>query len=444
MELRDYQVAAAESWRDSSFRSILSMATGTGKTVTTIAALKLLITQRQSDFLTTSVVVICPLLNLVDQWESVFHDHGWATIKAYGDASSWEPVVAKAASKSAMSPGSRLIIIVTQATFLGPRFQAALSTLPGELALVGDEVHNLGTKFSFEKLPSRAMFRLGLSATPERWGDEIGTKRLIDYFGPESFNLHIGEAIEKGILCPYTYQLRIANMDFEETESYVEVVKDLAQLLGGRDITELSEEESKIAGSLLTARASILGHVASKLAAFENDLLENRELPGQLIYCAEGRKNGGGARQVESVVNFIHGQQLGRAEIYDANTPRETRKKYIDLFTRGEIQFLVSMRCLDEGIDVPNASIAYFLSSSANPRQFIQRRGRVLRKNQGKNKAIIFDYFSAPSAAVDEYAESVASSLFRREIARALDFIASADNPRQAFDVIEPFRRKYE
>jgi superfamily II DNA or RNA helicase len=420
------------------------MATGTGKTITTVAALELLLNKRQADFSTTSVVVVCPLLNLVDQWAKTFEMYGWPCIKAYGSNASWQHALAEQIARAALVPGSRLILIATQATFLGESFQKALRALPGEIAIVGDEVHNLGTQFAHKALPTSAPFRLGLSATPERWGDELGTRRIIDYFGAESFTLPIGEAIAQGILCSYDYELRISSMDFEETDGYIESVTELAKLLAGREISELSEEESKIAGALLSARASILGNVKTKLAAFERDLLENRHLPGQLVYCAEGRKKGTETRQVDEVIDFINRHRLGRAEVYDANTLRETRKKYLELFAEGEIRYLVSMRCLDEGIDVPSASIAYFLSSSTNPRQFIQRRGRVLRKSSGKSNATIFDYFSAPSAVTEEYAESVSASLFRREISRALDFISSANNPKSSLDLIEPYRRKYE
>ncbi len=387
-------------------------------------------------------MLVCPLIHLVDQWSEYFRASSWPFVKAYQTRASWESELLVAAEKSARMPGSKLAVIVTQATFLTPHFQALLQGLPGEIAIVGDEVHNLGSQSVLPKLPTRAKYRLGLSATPGRWGDPQGTDALTSYFGPISYSVSISDAIKSGALCEYLYYPRVANLTFEETSGYIEITADIGKIMRGRDFAELSDVEQDKVGKLLRARAAIIGMASEKLPLLMTDLETNEGKMGQLVYCPEGSQNG--VRFIDVIKVAMHERGHISSAIYDSTTKQSNRLAILASFSEGHTQHVLSMRCLDEGIDVPNAQIAYFMASSANPRQFIQRRGRVLRQNGGFKIASIFDYFVVPNLQASQQALEVEKAIGRRELARVMDFIESCANPEEALELIAPLRKFYE
>lgn len=445
MQLRNYQREAINSWVDNNRRSILAMATGTGKTLTAVTAIGELHRTLRNSGRSLTVIIICPFLNLVDQWAEYFEELGQLPIRAYESPQKWSKDLELSNMKVASLPGARQTIITTQATFISPAFQQTLLALSGELLIVGDEVHNLGSELTISKLPTRATYRLGLSATPTRWGDPVGTNRLLDYFGEISYTVTIKEAIELGALCEYRYYPRVAQMSFEETESYIEATIALARLLNGRSFQELSGDDATRAGALLRRRSAIVGYVTAKMESFEKDAKANVKTAGQLVYCAEGDSPLGNApKQIQYVSELLARISGNVPAIYDANTPRGDREVYLRSFSEGSLQYLLSMRCLDEGVDVPNATTAYFLASSSNPRQFIQRRGRVLRQNGMDKTAVIYDYFAVPNVTASSSAIDIERNLGKKELDRVMDFIDSCSNAAEALEAIKPLRRFYE
>lgn len=442
MNLRDYQIAALTSWFDSDFRSIFAMATGTGKTRTAMACLDKLHNKLRSERTILTVVLVCPLIHLVDQWAEYFARSAWSVVRAFQSRASWEQELMAGAERAARLPGSKFAVIVTQATFSTPHFQRILESLPGEMALVGDEVHNLGSQSVLPKLPRRAKYRLGLSATPSRWGDPQGTEALTSYFGEVSYSFSISDAIQSGALCPYLYFPRVANLTFEETAGYIEITSSIGKILRGREFVELSDSEQERVGKLLRARAAIIGMASEKLPLLMEDLGGNVGKMGQLVYCPEGSDNG--QRFIDTIQLEMYTRGYQSSAIYDSQTSHSERQAILASFSSGHTKHVLSMRCLDEGVDVPNAQIAYFMASSANPRQFIQRRGRVLRQNGGNKIAMIYDYFVLPNLQAAQQAIEVEQAIGRRELSRVRDFIDSCSNPAEALDLISPLRRFYE
>ena len=442
MNLREYQLRAVESWVASGYKSIFAMATGTGKTATAMECMRLLHQKLRSEYKSLTVVVVCPLIHLIDQWAVYFEEAGWRVTKAYQSKAAWASEIIEQSKQSATTPGLKQAVIVTQATFTGGNFQQALNEIPGEILLVGDEVHNLGAKSVIGKLPLRAGYRLGLSATPSRWGDSTGTELLVQYFGEISYTLTISDAIALGALCEYKYFPRVTYLTFEETLEYVELTKALGQILKGRNFEELSDVEQEKAGKILRFRAAVIGMAREKMPQLLNDLKLNKNKPGQLIYCPEG--SSAGVRFIDEFRNQLTSRGFFPAEIYDANTKKDHRRGILESFTRGELPYILSMRCLDEGVDIPSAEYAYFVSSSSNPRQFVQRRGRVLRQNGGKEMALIYDYFVVPNLLAVQEALDVEISIGKRELFRVLDFIDACSNKAEALLLIEPLRKFYE
>ena len=409
------------------------MATGTGKTKTAVtSALRLYVACRARNE-SLAIVVVCPYLNLVDQWAEAFQEEGWQSIKAVESSRKWLPALQAAQSKQALIRGSRTLIITTQATFSADPFQSCLKAFSAEILLIADEVHNLGSSLGLASLPRHAKYRLGLSATPERHLDPEGTKGLLDFFGEIIFELNLKSAIIDGWLSPYRYFPRIVKMTYEETLAYTDYSTRLGQILSRRNFFELSPEEADAAGKLLRLRAALLGSIEGKWQPFWEDIQNNRKANSQLVYCAEGKTPiGSGSRQIDEVQEGLISRKYGESRIYDSYVDKRSRQEILARFKTQETKYILSMRCLDEGVDIPVANMGYLLASSANPRQFVQRRGRLLRKHPNKEFASIYDYFALPDMSVLGSTLEIEKVIVRRELDRALEFANACDNRLEA------------
>ena len=415
------------------------MATGTGKTKTAVEATRRLYQSLRNRNQSLTVLVVCPYISLVDQWAEAFSDIGWQAIKAYDDKSTWTTEVASRLKEHAIqiNAGHRVVIITTQATFTGEAMPGALRNMTGNRLLIADEVHNLGTAAGLGALPSDFDFRLGLSATPERHNDSVGTAMLYQYFGAPSFEYSLADGISQGWLSSYKYFPRVVKMNFDEAELYNEYSLKISSLMGGREFEELSKSELETLGKVLRRRGSLLGSIDGKWKPFWQDIQTNDEKKSQLVYCAEGASPmTPSLRQIDLVKQKLDVLGLGGSAVYESATDRLQRKRILEDFKSGNVKHLLSMRCLDEGVDIPNAEVGYLLASSANPRQFIQRRGRLLRPHQSKEYAIIYDYF------VDSGSQTVVESPFeislrKKEMARAREFVAACMNFQEASSLIK-------
>ena len=447
---RDYQREAIRAWLGNGGRGVLKMATGTGKTKTALLAASHVgrVEEERGQRLVTVIVV--PFQHLVDQWIEEVKEFGTAPIGVYESSKKWVPLVSDSLDAVRLGSSSGAVLVATNASLALDAFQDLLQRIDGPLLMIGDEVHNLGSERMAARLPTNATYRLGLSATPERYMDEVGTKRLFDYFGPVVFEIDLAEAIEMGALCHYNYYPRLIELDDEEMEAYVALTVQIAALLGSGENLEDTAADSPL-GQLLRKRSAILGHAAGKLPEFARDLQRHRGDWYQLVYCAEGDRP-----QFESGLDTVSNQlrdtlelvgtQMGlSAHEYVSETPRAERRALLRRFRSGDdLRCLIAMRCLDEGVDIPDARIAYILASSTNPRQFIQRRGRLLRQVPGENKtATIYDYLAIPQQTESGIISDTERSLARRELERAMEFAEQADNYAECLGSLRPVRERY-
>ncbi|MFC8721923.1 DEAD/DEAH box helicase family protein [Kitasatospora sp. NPDC057198] len=448
--VRDYQKQAVERWFGNECRGILRMATGTGKTLTALAAaaqLSRILGNRGEALLT---VVVAPYQHLVDQWSRDISRFGMTPVRAYESVSRWYPQAGTLLDALTLGTAKGGVIVTTNATLGSDALQGLLERHRGRLLVIADECHNLGARRLRDKLPGNAGYRLGLSATPERWFDDEGTDALTGFFGPVVFEMGIGDAIRAGALCHYTYTPILIELDDQEAELYTEVTEKIAKLFAAQRFSENSDEDTPL-GKLLRKRANILGHARAKLPALRRELTLRRESSHQLLYCAEGRHplsyehgDGDEPTQLQQVLGLA-GQQLRMsAAPYTAETRREDRQELLRRFASGhDLQVLASMKCLDEGVDVPAARTAYLLASSSNPRQFIQRRGRVLRRAPGKEHADIVDFVVVPPEASNGLARETERKMLARELARVTEFAHLADNEVDTLDALRPLRLRY-
>lgn len=443
---RDYQKAAVRAWFRADGRGMFKMATGTGKTKTALAVATQLARQLREREIRLITLVVAPYQHLVDQWVDDVAAFGVRAEAAYESSATWLPRAQELINGVNLGAVDGAVIITTNATLMLAPMQDLLRTLQQPLLIIADEAHNLGSARGLASLPVGAAYRLALSATPERWFDESGTVQLEEYFGPVVFELGMERAIELGALCHYLYRPRIAYLDQEETQMCMELSDAIGTLLatGASD-----QEDDGPLGALLRKRAGVLGHAASKLPQFKQDLAARSGEWFQLAYCAEGSPPESEnvphrPRQIDEVVRIAGAELELPTNRYVSETPRIKRRQLLQRFGTGnDLKVLVSMRCLDEGVDVPDARVAYLLASSSNPRQFIQRRGRLLRPAPGKERAEILDYIAVPPPGSSSGRLRTERALVGRELTRAHEFAKLADNFGEALEVLRPLKEEY-
>ncbi|WP_201446328.1 DEAD/DEAH box helicase family protein [Burkholderia gladioli] len=413
---RPHQVAALDAWEGLGRRGIFEHATGSGKTFTALCAIKDSFSRNEV------VLVLVPSDLLLRQWaaelRSTFDSLDLRLLVCGGGHSDWKEDGRLRAWTRTSSGPPRVVLATIQTASSAEFLQACRGGR--HLFLVADEVHRLGAPQARRVLELDTGARLGLSATPVRSGDQAGTAAIFEYFEgvvPPPFTLV--DAIKAGTLTPYAYNVQRVHLNADEQERWnnltKEIRKQVAQSLAAK--TPKADVELRLK-MLLIRRARIIKNASQKVAAAVS-IVTSAYRRGQhwIVYCDD-------QVQLAAVRDAL--RSAGCTDIFEYYTamtgdPRRT----LDLFeAQGGI--VVSIRCLDEGVDIPAVSHALILASSKNPREFIQRRGRVLRKSPTKSISHVYDVLVTPLFDPDE---PPALSILEGELARAIEFGTHAINP---------------
>jgi superfamily II DNA or RNA helicase len=419
--LRPYQQQALQEWKANSYSGILAMATGTGKTLTAIEAVK----RFRAAVPGGAVVITVPYQNLALQWLEALREQGIDVVPVFDGYSKWADKVKNymLASQATVLTSIPCFVCVND-TFKEDRFQDLLVLLrttfePNHL-LIADECHHFNSPDHLKKLPGYFNYRLGLSATPY---DQFAQRYLDHYFGKVVFEFPLRRAINEGFLTAYRYHVIPVTLDEDETETYEEITYRIVRI-AGRDDGFTPETLAKVQ-PLLLARARIVGAARDKLDQLERHLIETGRKPFTLFYCGDGALEEAGTRQrqIELVTQLLH--RLGwRSSRITAEENLRQRESALDALRRQSIDAVVSIKVLDEGIDVPSCRTAYLLASQSSDRQGIQRRGRVLRKSEDKELAELYDFLVIGASKVSRSIQS----LTKKELRRAWSFAADAFN----------------
>ncbi|SIS16219.1 Helicase conserved C-terminal domain-containing protein [Natronorubrum thiooxidans] len=306
--------------------------------------------------------------------------------------------------------------------------------------LIADEVHHLGAPQHLGSLPEAIDLRLGLSATPNRWYDDEGTEELFSYFGDGIvFEYSLSEAIENGALCEYYYIPHIIELTPEEAEKYEALSTTIARLASrmNKDLGDADLQGNTTLKHALFKRARLIGTAREKLYKLQDLIQYQNSLNHTLVYCGDGsvedELTGDTKRHVDATVELLRDDIGLRVNRFTARESQNEREDLLNQFENGDLQALVAIRCLDEGVDVPATQTAYILASSSNPRQFIQRRGRILRQYPGKQYAVIHDFIVAPPNRVrpellDDTQFKTERNMIQKELERVQLFADSARN----------------
>jgi DNA phosphorothioation system restriction enzyme len=444
LNLRDYQNEAIKNWFRSNGKGIFKMATGSGKTITSLASAAMLHEKLGLD----ALIIVCPYRHLVTQWASELAKFGSDAILAFNARNSW---IGDLDSKIALRFGkhkSFFIVITTNSTFGSRIFQSRIKSFPEKTMLIADEVHNLGATDLRTKLPDTIRFRLGLSATPERHHDDEGTSAIITYFGgilaPE-FTLK--DALDAGALVPYRYYPILVELTADEAEAYYELSERISKIASMNPGALDSEAGNPALEALLSQRARLVACAENKLKALEELMVTHKDNNQMLFYCGDGRveyePEGQLIKHINAVCQILGNKLKMKIAPFIAETALEEREVLKTKLAKGDLQGLVAIRCLDEGVDIPSIQTAVFLASSTNPRQFIQRRGRILRKDPSTNKksAEIYDMIVIPPP--NNEILDCERTLLKKELARFIEFASLSTNSGIARKAILDIQAKY-
>lgn len=418
---RPHQQRALEQWKKNGRKGIFEHATGSGKTFTALCAL------RESLSLNEVPLVLVPSELLLNQWlneiRDTLGDLDPQILVCGGGHSEWRKDQLLSPWTRVRTAGSPRIVLSTMQTAATEEFRSRLRQ-GDHLFVVADEVHRIGSSENRKLLSTQSGPRLGLSATPRRAGDPEGTQALLDYFHgvvPPPFTLK--DAIPSA-LAPYFYYVHSIRLAPDEQAKWVEISKRLARAIAqskapNGDGAAMSARVQQ----LLIDRARIVKSAANKVGTAVQ-LLEAEYQAGQrwIVYCDS-------QQQMRQINDALQAKHLPSSEYHSAMTADKAQTLRIFESNGG---ILVSIRCLDEGVDIPAVSHALILASSRNPREFIQRRGRVLRKSLGKHVAYIHDVLVLPSHDAED---GVGNSIIESELARAIEFGQWAENPASITDL---------
>lgn len=444
LQLRAYQRQAVNNWFANNGRGTLKMATGSGKTITALAIACELYKQINLQVL----VVVCPYRHLVTQWARECEKFHLQPILAFENVHNWQSQLSTQLYNIRSGSQRFLTVITTNSTLIGDGFQSQLKYFPEKTLIIGDEAHNLGAPRLEESLPRRVGLRLALSATPERYFDEGGTQSLFEYFGsvlqPE---LTLKDAIAQNALVHYLYYPILVELTETESRTYAKLTQKIGRALLYRQRENVGLgyfEDNEDLKPLLMQRARLIGAAENKLNALRELMATRRETTHTLFCCSDGSQEVGRSslHQLKAVAKIL-GVELGyKISTYTARTSLEEREVLRREFESGELQGLVAIRCLDEGVDIPAIQTAVILASSGNPRQFIQRRGRVLRPHPKKERATIFDMIVLPPD-LDRKTLEVERNLLRKELLRFVEFADLADNAGEARMKLLNLQKRY-
>ncbi len=449
LEIRPYQKEALNTWINNKGKGILEMATGTGKTITALYILLDTIKKMNKHNFSCLGIIIVPTLTLAEQWYEELKEFGAKGVRC-NSKYSWEKEVKDCLDSLTINYIWNDFLIVTNKTFnkISEQIDKLPNTAKEKIFIIADEVHNLGTNKSLQKLPEGIVFKLGLSATPERYFDFEGSNKLKEYFGEIIFEYSMEKAIKNKFLTPYYYYMITVHLTEEEYLEYHELTNKLISINFGKSCNENSEIK-KAAEILMNKRARIIKLAKNKVSALKNTIVKQGKINNSLVYVGEGSNLDDEVKMIEKVTKMLGNDLNLKIQRFTAEETLEERNKILENFKEGKYDALVAMKCLDEGVNIPSVERAYILSSTGNPKEYIQRRGRVLRLSPETNKdyAFIYDFVILPESSdiVNQSGSKyrLDRSILEKELTRVNEFTKLALNGPEIQGQLLKIKEKY-
>lgn len=411
--IRPYQQDAIDAWTDNGYMGLFEMATGTGKTITGLAAINSFYETHSRLF----CVIAVPLRHLVPQWmediDKLFPEA--RIIKVGGDYPTWRDELPRQVRLFSKGKVDQVIIITTYASMITDDFIGIMKAYDNEYCLLADEAHNAGTERTLEAIPI-FKYRLGLSATPRNKWTDVDKDELIKSFGGIVYSYPLKDAIKNGVLVPYDYRPISIYLNDEEAREYIALSHKISVAMNYNE----DNKNSNAVTALLNQRSAVMKNAEEKNHTLEN-LMKNLITAGEhkmmLVYCDN-------QAQIAEAQQILDDLNINSSKITFKESLPE-RWKLLSDFAIGFVDALVARKCLDEGVNIPSTRTAVLMASNTDSREYIQRLGRVLRTYDGKAKANIYDFVVLPPSNEES---SRYKYLLRSELERVSFFEENAIN----------------
>lgn len=426
LSLFPHQERAVEAWKANQYALLMEMATGTGKTRTAIGC----VLEKLKDNETLLVIVATPQNTLSRQWKADVDKLGIVLDQSAiidGSNSKWKKDLELILLDLSDQRIKTAIIYTTHATSSDEKFISIVKATKYDtkILFIGDEVHATGSAKQRNALLPEYEYRIGLSATPERMFDECGTSLIREYFGGKAFEFTIADALNtvnpltgKPFLNRFNYHPIFVPLTEDENRKYKKISQQII-IMKSKD-----DYDPKDLEKLYDRRADILKNAERKLEALEGLLIQmdSATIVDTILFVSD--------RQIVPSFEILSRLKIKRAKITESESASKVvtdegnteRQEIIAQFVRHQLQVLVGIKCLDEGIDIPNARIALLLANSTNPREYVQRVGRVIRQAPGKAISEIYDFIVTPCE------RDAAPGLLEKEARRAAQIACNAVN----------------
>ena len=425
--LYDYQEQAINAWVENGYKGFYVMATGTGKTWTAIYSAK-----RLSEKNKCLIVIAAPYKHLVKQWaedvKAAFPDANLVLISS--ENPQWTSISKQLVLSQKYNPEKQIILITTIKSFHSDKFNTVIAMSEEDKLLIVDEAHRFTQRS--DELHKNYKYLLGLSATPINGKNNEAGIELVEFFGGQVFGLPIEEALEKKFLVPYYYHPIFVSATEEEETKFAQISSKMAACYKNGVLVDV---ESFV--KYVRARLRVISMAEAKIDNIDGLLNKISDKNHFVVYCGDGRlfdKDNDEIRHIQFVKEHL--DKLGiKTSQFTASEDMERRMELVDMFNKNEIASLVAIRCLDEGINIPSIKSALILSSNDDYREFVQRRGRILRKYKGKNSANIYDVVVLPSRATPKMAII--------ELRRYYEYAKLAINSKERIEELEELLDRY-
>ncbi len=408
-----HQGEAIDAWLSNDMRGILSIATGGGKTLTSLTATALAF-KGESKAL---IIITVPTKPLIKQWGEDVRNFDIEPLETDGMSSREIIRKLKEIKRYLRVLDAHKVVILTHNAIKDIAIQRIIETIDVEKILIADEAHNLGSEGFISSPPEFFSNRLALSATIERQYDAEGTGKLKEFFGGVVYEYPVEEAIGK-CLVPFDYYVHKVYLNESEVDSWIDISAKIRRLYGFGD-----SESTEAADLLAIRRRAIAENAAEKISKFKLLYNQQKEKEFTLVFCTDKDKE-----QLLLVNNVLREQNVRYHQITaDETSNRKLSVSLVNDFKCGYLQVLTSKRVLDEGFNIPPIKYAYIISSNGVERQWIQRLGRVLRqsKETGKTHSAIHDFIVIPPNIELDPSLKV---LIRNEMSRVIKFTSLSRN----------------
>ena len=389
IKIRDYQEEAINAWVSNGYKGFYVMATGTGKTWTAIYSAKKLLET------TDAIIVICaPYKHLIRQWvddlEKVFSDA--QIIMVSSENQSWDKELTNAIISRRYNKEKQIVIVSTIMSFNTDKFSGLLSRSSEEKLLIVDEAHRFTNRP--EILKDTYKYLLGLSATPYSGSSAQKGRELMTFFGGKVFDLPIDVALKRKFLVPYNYYPIYVYAKEEEEGKFQYYSHQISSCFKNKKCINPDKLKKEVRN-----RRRIIAMAAEKNEHIDEIFSYVKEKDHLIVYCGDGKlfaNNGEEMRHINAVKMMLHNNGHKPSQ-FTANENMKERMELVKAFNNGEITSLAAIRCLDEGINIPSIKGALIVTSNDDYREFVQRRGRILRTYPNKEYANIYDVIVLPS-----------------------------------------------